>query len=208
MALSDMAVRRAKATGKAYALYDTLGLSLAVTANGGRSWHFRYYWLNTRKRISFGTYPEVSLVEARSLRDEARALVAKGINPRVHRKQKRFAAKRAGENTFEIVYQKWFAHRELSLKKGRHCTLSILPRVFKKDVLPALGERSIYEIRRLDLLEVIAKIERRKALSVRREGADLVQPTVPLRAGDRTGSGTQPGFRSRRGRRSITTREP
>ena len=69
MALSDMAVRRAKATGKAYALYDTLGLSLAVTANGGKSWHFRYYWLNKRKRISFGTYPEVSLVEARSPRD-------------------------------------------------------------------------------------------------------------------------------------------
>ena len=166
MALSDMAVRRAKATGKAYALYDTLGLSLAVTVNGGKSWHFRYYWLNKRKRISFGTYPEVSLVEARSLRDEARAQVAKGINPRVHRRQKRSAAKLAGENTFEIVYKKWFDHRELSLKKGRHCTLSILPRVFKRDVLPTLGERSIYEIRRLDLLEVIAKIERRKALSV------------------------------------------
>jgi hypothetical protein len=109
-----MAVRRAKATGKAYALYDTLGLSLAVTVNGGKSWHFRYYWLNKRKRISFGTYPEVSLVEARSLRDEARAQVAKGINPRVHRRQKRSAAKLAGENTFEIVYKKWFDHRELS----------------------------------------------------------------------------------------------
>lgn len=50
MVLSDMAVRRAKATGKAYDLYDTLGLYLAVTANGGKSWHFRYYWLNKRKR--------------------------------------------------------------------------------------------------------------------------------------------------------------
>jgi hypothetical protein len=81
MALSDMAARRAKATGKAYSLYDTLGLSLAVTANGGKSWHFRYYWLKERKRMSLGTYPEVSLLEARALRDEARALVTKGINP-------------------------------------------------------------------------------------------------------------------------------
>ena len=55
MALSDMAARRAKATGKAYSLYDTLGLSLAVTANGGKSWHFRYYWLKERKRMSLGT---------------------------------------------------------------------------------------------------------------------------------------------------------
>ena len=166
MALSDLAVRQAKATGKAYTLPDTDGLSLAVTATGGKSWHFRYYWLKEPKRMSLGTYPEVSLREARALRDEARALVAKDINPRIHRKQKRGAVKLAGENTFEAIYKKWLAHRELSLKKGRQTTLSILPRVFAKDVLPILGKRSIYEIKRPDLLEVIARIERRKALSV------------------------------------------
>lgn len=166
MVLSDMAVRRAKATGKAYDLYDTLGLYLAVTANGGKNWHFRYYWLGKRKRMSFGTYPEVSLLEARVLRNAARALVAKGFNPRVHRKQKRAAAELAGEHTFEAVYKQWFAHRELSLKKGRQCTSSTLPRIFDKDVLPLLGKRSIYEIKRPDLLEVIARIERRRVLSV------------------------------------------
>ena len=166
MALSDLAVRQAKATGKAYTLPDTDGLSLAVTATGGKSWHFRYYWLKEPKRMSLGTYPEVSLREARALRDEARALVAKDINPRIHRKQKRAAVKLAGENTFEAIYDKWLAHRELGLKKGRQTTLSILPRVFAKDVLPFLGKRSIYEIKRPDLLEVIARIERRKALSV------------------------------------------
>ena len=106
------------------------------------------------------------LREARALRDEARALVAGDINPRLHRKQKRAAVKLAGENTFEAIYKKWLAHRELGLKKGRQTTLSILPRVFAKDVLPLLGKRSIYDIKRPDLLEVIARIERRKALSV------------------------------------------
>ena len=166
MALSDLAVRQAKATGKAYTLPDTDGLSLAVTATGRKSWHFRYYWLKEAKRMSLGTYPEVSLREARALRDEARALVAKDINPRIHRKQKRAAVELAGENTFEAIYGKWLAHRELGLKKGRQTTLSILPRVFAKDVLPFLGKRPIYEISRLDLLEVIARIERRRALSV------------------------------------------
>ncbi|MCY1399931.1 Prophage CP4-57 integrase [compost metagenome] len=166
MALSDLAVRRTKATGKDYTLPDTLGLSLAVAATGGKTWHFRYYWLKQPKRMSFGTYPEVSLLEARALRDEARALVAKGINPRAHRKQKRAAVKLAGEHTFEVIYRKWFAHRALSLKKGRQTTHSILPRIFDKDVLPYLGKRSIYEIKRSDLLDVIAKIEKRKALSV------------------------------------------
>ncbi|MFU5616619.1 tyrosine-type recombinase/integrase [Pseudomonas aeruginosa] len=166
MALSDLVVKQAKPTGKAYTLPDIDGLSLAVTPAGGKSWHFRYYWLGTQKRMSLGNYPEVSLREARTLRDEARALVAKDINPHRHRKQKRAAAKLAGEHTFDAIYKKWLAHRELSLKKGRQTTLSILPRVFAKDVLPALGKRSIYDIKRPDLLEVIAKIEKRKALSV------------------------------------------
>lgn len=56
--------------------------------------------------------------------------------------------------------------RELGLKKGRQTTLSILPRVFAKDVLPLLGKRWIYGVKRPDLLEVIARIERRKVLSV------------------------------------------
>lgn len=159
-------VRQAKATGKAYTLPDIDGLSLAVTATGSKSWHFRYYWMKEPKRMSLGTYPEVSLREARALRDEARALVAKDINPRLHRKQKRAAVKLAGENTFEAIYKKWLAHRERGLEKGRQTTLSILPRVFAKDVLPLLGKRSIYDIKRPDLLEVIARIERRKALSV------------------------------------------
>ena len=116
--------------------------------------------------MSLGTYPEVSLLDARKLRDEARAMVAKGVNPRVHRKQKRGAANLAGENSFKAVYELWFAHRALSLKQGRQCTTSTLPRIFDNDVLPFLGNRSIYEIKRFDLLEVIGRIEKRKALSV------------------------------------------
>jgi hypothetical protein len=166
MALSDFAVRQARATGKAYTLADTDGLSLAVSAADGRTWHFRYYWSNKQKRMSLGTYPEVALREARGLRDEARALLGKGVDSRAHRKQKRAIVRLAGESTFEVVYKKWFAHRELSLKKGRQCTASVLPRIFEKDVLPLLGKRTIYEIKRPDLLEVIARIERRKALSV------------------------------------------
>ena len=89
MALSDLVVRQAKATGKAYTLADIDGLSLSITAKGGRSWHFRYYWVGKQKRMSLGTYPEVTLRGARALRDEACALLAKGINPRADRKKKR-----------------------------------------------------------------------------------------------------------------------
>jgi hypothetical protein len=81
MALSDLVIRQTKATGKAFTLADSCGLALYVSPKGGKAWHFRYSWGGKQKRISFGTYPEVSLQEARNLRDEARRLVAKGINP-------------------------------------------------------------------------------------------------------------------------------
>ncbi|TFY95196.1 DUF4102 domain-containing protein [Pseudomonas nabeulensis] len=165
MALSEMAARKAKATGKAYTLGDIDGLSLAVTAQGGRTWHFRYCWAGKQKRMSLGTYPEVGLREARELRDQARALLAKGINPKLDRKHKRQAVRLADEHTFKAVFLQWVEHRKLELKEGRQSTLSQIQRIFGKDVLPTLGKLSIYDVRRADLLDVLAKIEQRRAFT-------------------------------------------
>ena len=79
MALSDLAIRQTKATNKTFTLADFDGLCLHVSPQGGKSWHFRYYWAGKQKRMSFGTYPEVGLREARHLRDEARGLLT--LNP-------------------------------------------------------------------------------------------------------------------------------
>ncbi|HCM5829491.1 integrase arm-type DNA-binding domain-containing protein [Klebsiella pneumoniae] len=165
MALSDMAVRQAKATGKAYTLGDIDGLSLAVSVLGSRSWHFRYCWAGKQKRMSLGTYPEVSLREARVLRDQARALLVKGVNPKLDRKQKRQAVRLADEHTFKALFLQWVDYRRLELKEGRNSTLSQILRIFGKDVLPSLGRMSIYDIRRTDLLDVISRIEQRKAFT-------------------------------------------
>lgn len=166
MALSDLAVRQAKAQGKAYTLPDQDGLALAVSATGGKAWHFRYYWANKQKRISLGSYPAVTLHEARHRREEARVLIAKGINPQTHRKEQRATALVAGATTFKAVYEMWFKHRALSLKAGRNTSLGLIPRIFKKDILPKLGSRPIHEIKRYELLAMIEKIEQRGALSV------------------------------------------
>ncbi len=166
MALTDMVARQAKATGKSYTLGDIDGLSLSVNAQGGKSWHFRYTWLGKQKRMSLGRYPEIGLRDARIRRDEARILVAQGINPCAHRKLQQQSACLAAKHTFEAVYEKWLAHRGLSLKSGRQTTLSVLPRVFAKDVLPTLAKRSIHDVTRADLLDILGRIEQRKALSV------------------------------------------
>ena len=165
MALTDFSIRHARPTGKDYTLRDNDGLSLAISAKGGRSWHFRYYWAGRQQRMSLGTYPEISLREARELRDEGRALLAKGINPKIDRKRKFRAVCLAAEHSFKSVYLQWLAHRKLELKEGRQSTLSQIQRIFDKNVLPTLGSMSIYNVRRADLLEVIARIERRKAFT-------------------------------------------
>ena len=93
MPLTDTLVRLAKPAAKNYTLKDTDGLALFVSVNGTKSWHFRFCWAERQPRISLGTYPEVSLKAARELRADARALVAKGIDPRAHRREERRAAR-------------------------------------------------------------------------------------------------------------------
>ena len=72
----------------------------------------------------------------------------------------------AAESSFESVYRQWLGHRELELKEGRQSTLSQIRRIFGKDVLPTLGSVSIYNVRRPDLLDVLDRIEQRRAFTV------------------------------------------
>lgn len=90
--LTDLTVRQAKATGKPYTIADFDGLFLFVSDTGAKTWHFHYTWAGQRDRISLGCYPELSLRDPRELRNEARSLVARGINPRTERKQTRQAS--------------------------------------------------------------------------------------------------------------------
>jgi hypothetical protein len=124
--LTDFKVRQAKSTGKNYTLTDGDGLSLFVSSGGSKRWHFRYSWLGKRTRISLGSYPELSLKDARELREQARAMLAKHINPCTERKQKLNAIKMEGENTFIAVFEKWLDHRRLILEEGRQAQLNVL----------------------------------------------------------------------------------
>ncbi len=168
MALSDTTVRQARAKASDYTLKDSEGLVLLVKTNGSKIWHFRFYWSGEQQRLSLGLYPAIGLKDARTRRDDARSLVAQGIDPRVHRRQERTAATALAANTFESVFRLWceFKAKALRLKTGRQSTLAQMDRIFAKDVLPYLGKRSIYEVSRADLLDVLRKIEQRSALSM------------------------------------------
>ncbi|WP_414157472.1 tyrosine-type recombinase/integrase [Pseudomonas sp. BNK-15] len=165
MALSEMAIRHARVTGKDYTLADNDGLILHVTAQGAKLWHFRFYWEGKQKRMSFGSYPQVGLRDARTRRDEARALIARGTNPSEQRKQQRVAVRLANDQTFDAVFEQWIAFRRLSLKEGRQSTLSQILRIFAKDIQPYIGEQSIHEINRHVLMDLLSRIECRKAFT-------------------------------------------
>lgn len=86
MPLTDTAAKNAKPRAKGYKLSDERGLCLEVTPSGGKWWRFCYRFDDKEKMLSLGTYPYVSLKKARERRDDARKLVADGINPSEARK--------------------------------------------------------------------------------------------------------------------------
>ncbi|MGA8133740.1 Arm DNA-binding domain-containing protein [Pseudomonas gingeri] len=74
MPLTDTAVRQAKPEDKGYSLSDSAGLSLFVATNGTKAWHFRFKWQEQQPRISLGIYPDISLKDARTRRNQARTI--------------------------------------------------------------------------------------------------------------------------------------
>jgi len=161
VALTDTAARQAKPKEKAYTLPDSLGLSLYVANSGIKSWHFRFTWLGKQARISFGTYPETGLKEARSRRDEAREDIARGVDPRESRKEKKAGMIEAGGRTFRRVYDEWLAFRKGSISPG---TYRIISNLMELDVLPTFDARQIDSIKRADLIGLIRRIEKRGSI--------------------------------------------
>ncbi|MFP5431467.1 MAG: tyrosine-type recombinase/integrase, partial [Gammaproteobacteria bacterium] len=108
MPLTDTALKTAKPQEKPYRLSDSGGLYIEVAPSGGKWWRLKYRFEGKEKRLSLGTYPEVSLKDARERRDEARKLVAAGVDPSVHRQATKAAKEAENANTFEVVAREWF----------------------------------------------------------------------------------------------------
>src|SRR3546814_15351424 len=97
MSLSDVAIRNAKPRAKPYKMGDSLGLFLLVQPSGGRLWRLKYRIDGREKKLGIGTYPEVSLSDARRRRDEAREMIAAGKDPSRAQQRAKLRSKRTGE---------------------------------------------------------------------------------------------------------------
>ena len=161
MPLTDTAVRSAKPTDKPVKLFDERGLFLLIAPAGGKWWRFRYRFGGKHKSLSLGVYPDVALKKARERRDEARKLLADGIDPGEHRKAKKSAGADRAANSFEVVAREWFAKYE---PKWAETHSSKIIRRLELDVFPWLGARPIADIAAPDVLACLRRIEARGAL--------------------------------------------
>ena len=161
-----MQIRRAKPEAKAYTLGDGQGLSLLIEPNGSKSWRFRYRYAVKPKMISLGVYPTITLADARSRRDDARKLVAEGKNPSEVRKEQKIALQTESESAFEKIATEWHQMKSTKWSEGY---ASDIMEAFKNDIFPYVGTRPIGEIKPLELLNVLRKIEKRGALEKMRK---------------------------------------
>ena len=84
--LSDVKIRAAKPQDKLYSISDGEGMFLEISPKGGKWWRFKYRFNGKQKRLSLGTYPSTSLKAARDKRQQARELLASGVDPGDQRK--------------------------------------------------------------------------------------------------------------------------
>lgn len=161
MALTDTQLRNAKPAEKNYTITDGQGLSILITNKGAKGWRFRYRYLGKPKLMSFGTYPEVSLQQARARRDEARALVAEGADPAQDRREKKQKAKLEAINTFEAIANDWHSLHNKN-KSERH--QQRVKRWLEFYLYPSLGQRVISSITAPMVLETTSVLQKQDKL--------------------------------------------
>lgn len=166
MALTDAKLRTLKPKEKVYRLGDSAGLYIEVAINGSRYWRMKYRFLGKEKRLAFGVYPEVTLAEAREKRDAARKLLASGSDPAEAKKIAKATQQANAENTFEAVAREW--HTSKADRWSLRYRDEIID-TFEKDIFPYIGKRPIAEIKPLELLETLRKMEKRGALEKMRK---------------------------------------
>lgn len=159
--LTALDVRNAKPKDKQYKLADGKGLFLLVLPSGGKYWHYRSKAGGKERLMSFGTYPEVSLAEAREKRDDARRLQANGVIPSEVRKAQKAAKVEDDANSFEVIAREW--HEKFLKDKSDSYREKMLAN-FERDVFPWIGKNPINELKAPDLLMMLRRIESRGSL--------------------------------------------
>lgn len=161
MKLTARQVDTSKAKDKPYKLSDGGGLYLLVNPNGARYWRLKYRVAGKEKSLALGVYPEVSLADARQKRAEAKKVLAAGGDPGQEKQEKKHARAMAVSNSFERLALEWHEHKSMNWSAGY---ASDILEYLRKDIFPYIGSRSITDIKPVDMLAVLRKMEQRGIL--------------------------------------------
>lgn len=170
MALSDTAIRSAKHGAKPIKLFDANGLFLLVQPSGGKLWRLKYRFGGCEKKLSLGKYPEVSLKEARRRRDEARERLADGFDPAEQKRVQLEAAALRAAATFGSIGDEYLAK---AAREGREAVTIAKSRWLMSLMSKELGQRPIADIKPIELLSALKKVEGKGHLETARRMRSL-----------------------------------
>ncbi len=106
MPLTNTTIKNAKTKDKPYKLTDGRGMYLLVNQKG-KYFRMNYRFQGKQKTLALGVYPDVTLAEARKKRDEAKKLIANGVDPVEHKKETKALWQKDSASSFEMVAREW-----------------------------------------------------------------------------------------------------
>ncbi|QTL40656.1 tyrosine-type recombinase/integrase [Xenorhabdus budapestensis] len=161
MKLTARQVDTAKPKEKPYKLADGGGLYLLINPNGSRYWRLKYRIAGKEKLLALGVYPEISLAEARTKRNDARRTLSGGNDPIEEKKAEKAAKVFAVNNSFESIAIEWHEYKRPNWSQGY---AEDILEYLKKDIFPYIGKRAVTEIKPAEMLAVLRKMEQRGVL--------------------------------------------
>ena len=162
--LTATQIKTSKPKDKDYKLFDGGGLFLLIATSGGKRWRLKYRFNNKEKIIALGTYPSISLKDAREIRDEYKSLIAKGIDPNEQKKQSKEEiniSEKKKENTFYKVSQEWLENYKSEVTENYHIKLG---RALDNYVYSFIKNKPIEEITRLHIIEILQDLKSKNIL--------------------------------------------
>jgi len=157
MPLTETKLRALKAKDKPYKVADQRGLYVEVTPAGSKLWRFRYRIGKIEKKLSIGSYPEVSLKQARDATYEARQAVASGGDPALEKRKRKIREEFLTAQTFETVAREYI--EQFMVQNGRAEATIIKANYFLDQLAPAIGNRPINDIEPFEVLAPLKRLE-------------------------------------------------
>ena len=157
MPLTDTRLRALKPKDKPYKVTDERGLYVEVTPTGGKLWRFRYRIGGAQKKLCIGSYPDISLKQARDEAYEARRAVASGGDPAFEKRKRKIRAEFLSAQTFEAVAREYI--EQMMVQNGRADGTIVKANYFLDKLAPAIGNRPIDEIEPFEVLAPLKRLE-------------------------------------------------